>query len=299
MKLIIGITGLHQDTEKHQQTIGAGKDAAASRLIDKHGFVRIGIADHIKRICKAVFDFSDEQLWGPSGERNKPDFRYLRGGKNGKSNREQLDAFKQDLGRLQRAGHDEVGGYGSKVKDLQRNIMEWEAMAYLTPRYALQQLGTEWGRNCCDSVWIDDALRIANALLSNDRASYTEKHGLWEDALNLDVTSGVVFSDVRFHNEFAAIKEAGGKLVRVRRFSWKPFENTFNNTHQSETELLGYTDDQFDYILDNGGDLPHLYNLVDRMLTVFKGQIIPYDEAQEDVPPALRGRKSEETDPGA
>ncbi len=286
--MIIGITGLHQDSNKTRLTIGAGKDAAAARLVEKHGFVRIGIADHLKRICRDVFEFTDDQLWGPSEERNRPDFRYPRGGKHGLNNRQQLDAFKQEFERLEQAGFSDTAKYESRARDLRRNIQEWEAMAYLTPRYALQQLGTEGGRSCYDLVWIDDALRIARRLLSEEGWAYSEKQGLVHLAGSTARVPGVVFSDVRFQNEFKAIKQAGGKLVRIRRFSWKPFAQHVDSTHQSETELLNYDDDKFDYIIDNAGDLPHLGTLVDRMVDVLQGKIRPFDEAQQDVPPGLR-----------
>lgn len=285
MSLIIGITGLHQDTEKNRQTIGAGKDAAAARLIEKHGFVRIGIADHLKRICKAVFDFSDEQLWGPSQERNKPDRRYPRGGKHGKSSMTTYLKAKEDRVAIER---NRTADYEIQHAKALQHESEWEAFAYLTPRFALQQLGTEWGRTCYDSVWIDDALRTAKRLLeSADGWRYDEKVGL-DFSVGYNKPSGVVFSDVRFHNEFESIKKAGGKLIRVRRYSWTPFDGRGNASHQSETELLDYADSRFDEVLDNGGDLHHLGLLVDRMLDNFKGKVIPYDESQKDIPPGLR-----------
>lgn len=64
--MIVGITG-------HS---GAGKDTVADYLVEKYGFVKVALADPLKRICKEVYDFSDLQLWGPSEERNKPDLRY-------------------------------------------------------------------------------------------------------------------------------------------------------------------------------------------------------------------------------
>lgn len=296
--MIIGITGLHQDSERNRRTIGAGKDAAASRLIEKHGFVRIGIADHIKRICKAVFDFSDNQLWGPSQERNKPDHRYPRGGKNGPRDMESYLSAKKIRIALEK---ERPADYETRHPLALRDEAFYESLAFLTPRYALQQLGTEWGRTCYDSVWIDDALRTAKRLLEG-RTYYSEKFGLQlkptpEELDSMDAVyaqdlmrtvRGVAFSDVRFVNEFKAIKEAGGKIVRVRRFSWKPFADSVDTSHQSETELINYDDGQFDYIIDNGGDLDHLSLMVDRMVDVLRGKIRPYNEAQADVPPGLR-----------
>lgn len=68
--MIIGITG--------QPPAGSGKDTVADFLVEEYGFAKVAMADPMKRICKEVFDFSDEQLWGPSENRNKGDLRYFR-----------------------------------------------------------------------------------------------------------------------------------------------------------------------------------------------------------------------------
>jgi hypothetical protein len=78
---------------------GVGKDTMADRLIDKHGFVKMGLADEIKRLCKRIYDFSDLQLWGPSEERNKPDLRYPIPGKGHLSPRVALQVFGTEGGR--------------------------------------------------------------------------------------------------------------------------------------------------------------------------------------------------------
>lgn len=290
--MIIGITGLHRDEAGSVQTIGAGKDAAAEVLIAKHGFVRIGLADPLKRICREVFDFSIEQLWGPSQERNKPDRRYMRGGKHGASNMQTYLTYKNEREELERLRPE---GYESLHKDALRAEAEWESLAYLTPRHALQQLGTEWGRDCHDSIWISYGLRLAKAMLADEKQyAYTAAQGL-VDLLNNPRPAGwpiplkgVVFSDVRFFNEYTAIKEAGGKVVRVRRFSWMKFPAGVDKAHASETQLSGYSDDKFDYVIDNSGSLHDLAMNVDRMHDVLTGRIIPYDESQKDVPPGLR-----------
>lgn len=53
-----------------------GKDTAADHLVDHYGFVKVAFADVIKRICKEVFGFSAESLWGVSSMRNQIDDRY-------------------------------------------------------------------------------------------------------------------------------------------------------------------------------------------------------------------------------
>lgn len=52
----------------------AGKDTLADYLVAKYGFVRIALADPIKRIVMDLYQMSEEQLWGDDKE--KPDLRY-------------------------------------------------------------------------------------------------------------------------------------------------------------------------------------------------------------------------------
>lgn len=122
---------------------GAGKDTVADWLVRERGYVRVSLADPMKRFCAEVFGFSEEQLWGPSEHRNAPDAR-------------------------------------------------WDG---LTPRHALQQLGTEWGRAMHPDVWVRYAIATAQR---------------W-------APSPVVISDVRFQNEVDAIVAAGGCVIEVRR----------------------------------------------------------------------------------
>lgn len=156
---------------------GSGKSTVADILARDHQFVVVSLADPIKRICKDVFDFTDEQLWGPSEARNAPDIRYPH-------------AF---------------AGSRSEPR-------EW-----LSPRYALQTLGTEWGRRCYENVWVEKAIRIAKAL-ATDHVFYTAKGGLepWFGREGRDIFRDVVVPDARFHNEVAAIHAAGGIVWKTQ-----------------------------------------------------------------------------------
>lgn len=64
----------------------------------------------------------------------------------------------------------------------------------LTPRHALQTLGTEWGRGCYEDVWAQLGVRRA---LAHDGIA--------------------VFTDCRFINEAKAIRESGGQVWRIVR----------------------------------------------------------------------------------
>lgn len=65
----------------------------------------------------------------------------------------------------------------------------------LTVRFALQTLGTEWGRNCDPEVWAKAGILKAQSL------------GL----------SFIVITDVRFVNEAKLIRAVGGEVWRIRR----------------------------------------------------------------------------------
>ena len=70
-----------------------------------------------------------------------------------------------------------------------------DALNGKTPRYAMQTLGTEWGRALIsEDIWSDAAMRAID--------------GICDD---------VVFDDVRFENEVEAIRSRGGIVVRIER----------------------------------------------------------------------------------
>ena len=218
--MIIGISGV----------AGAGKDTAADFLVKSHGYVKVSLADPLKRICQEVFAFTDEQLWGGSNKRDEPDHRY-------------------------------ASEWFHPTDPTQHSFQ-----GYLTPRYALQRLGTEWGRECYKDVWVDYALRVADMLLSN-RARYDAKLGVLSGGTNIEerLAKGVVIPDVRFRNEIAAIKKAGGKVVRIYR-QGSGLKGAAAE-HASEAEQLDIPDSEFHHIIDNSnGPLSALEQKVAEMV---------------------------------
>ncbi len=77
---------------------GAGKDTVADFFVDA-GFVKVGLADPLKRFCQDVFRFSQEQLWGSSEKRNEPDPRYPRGDGSFLTARRALQLLGTEFGR--------------------------------------------------------------------------------------------------------------------------------------------------------------------------------------------------------
>ena len=63
-KIIIGLLGKKR----------SGKDTSGNYLIEKYNFVKYAFADPVKEICRILFDFSDEQLFG--NKKEGVDFRW-------------------------------------------------------------------------------------------------------------------------------------------------------------------------------------------------------------------------------
>src|SRR5260370_7217528 len=97
----------------------------------------------------------------------------------------------------------------------------------------------------CEIVGVDQALRVAAALLIGDkyrRQSYTPQRGLFArgevddpSTVHDDFIRGVVIPDVRFGNELEAIRAAGGRI-------WHPpgpgsLEDSAPAAHPGETSL--------------------------------------------------------------
>lgn len=96
----------------------------------------------------------------------------------------------------------------------------------VTPRHALQTLGTEWGRNYINTdVWII-------ATLSN-------------------LETKTVISDCRFLNEAEAIRKADGIVIKVIR----PSKADIEDTHPSEKEIALI---EADIVLINDGSIEDL-----------------------------------------
>lgn len=118
-----------------------------------------------------------------------------------------------------------------------------EVIPYLgvTPRYLMQTLGTEWGRNLIQpNIWVDTLFEYVDGVV--------------------DDVDFATITDVRFLNEIESVKKRNGILVKVQR------DEVDNNgdSHLSETELDYFAD--WDYIIDNNGTLADLQNSASTLL---------------------------------
>ncbi len=213
--MIIGISG----------QAGSGKDTCADIFVQEFNFVKIAFADPVKRICREVFDFSDNQLWGPSQTRSEPDTRYLRN--NGE---------------------------------------------YLTPRHALQTIGTSGGRDCYEDIWAEHAIKTANKLLdanrTKSRALYNPKWGITYDTLAVCPYEGAIISDVRFRNEIDALRNSNALVFRVVRPG--AGLNGEAAKHVSESEMKELPDSLFDEVIVNDGTIEDLRAKVAKLMKTYR-----------------------------
>lgn len=157
-------------------------------------------------------------------------------------------------------------GRTKQAREWREQVDEWWAnrldMPYLTPRFVLQNWGTDLCRKYFhDDIWI---------------ASLENKLRLTKD--------DVVISDCRFPNEIRGIKQAGGIVGRVRRGpdpSWYEHAENYNlgpskigwaigkdhlekaGVHPSEYSWIG---SKFDFVLDNDGTLDQLYQQINDLV---------------------------------
>lgn len=119
-----------------------------------------------------------------------------------------------------------------------KEVPDTKVLGGVTPRKAMQLLGTEFGRESIhENIWLDAWI----ATMPDDN---------------------VVCDDVRFPNEAEAIRGRGGCLIRIER----PTNDNFERSHASEGQDLG----PYHYTIQNDGTIPELYARVNECLENFR-----------------------------
>lgn len=198
-----------------------GKSTAAAHLVANHGAIEIGQADPLKDLCGSLFGWDRSILHGPSSARDAVDARF--------SDRA---AWREAFERLERFGPPWLKSLGLSPGRYIAGLRAWLALLGvegigkgITPRRALQTLGTDWGRKKVGpDVWINAALT---------RALFHIQEG----------APLVVISDGRFENEIDRTREAGGKvlLIEAPGIADKP-----GDEHASERGLEMVLAEKFD-----------------------------------------------------
>ena len=104
--------------------------------------------------------------------------------------------------------------------DLQAKNIVYHEPGPMTAREFMQFLGTDIMRKIYEPIWVNNCL----------------------NRIKSDSPPIAVIGDCRFVNEIEAVKNAGGKVVRLTR-------NISNNNHQSEKDADNY--EGFDLVIDN------------------------------------------------
>lgn len=155
--------------------------------------------DELKVFCHRVYDFSFEQLWGPSTERDAPDKRWLR------ARPHQIVAVENENHVCARC----------KLNTLDEKTPT-DCHDYLSPREALQLLGTEGARGLHPDTWVRCGLRSIQRLSALRIAKPVDAHTFAPNWI-IEQNDLAVVSNVRYANEVDAIHEAGGEVWRVVR----------------------------------------------------------------------------------
>jgi hypothetical protein len=153
-------------------------------------------------------------------------------------------------------------GETQESREWREQVDEWWAsqlgIPHLTPRWVLQQWGTEVARKGFhDAIWVASLNRRL-----------------------MDIKDNVVITDCRFPNELQAIKNTGGITMRVHRGpdpEWHYYARLYNtstnagyhelcmskleyyNVHISEYSSVGL---EYDYHIDNGGTIDDLHKQI-------------------------------------
>jgi hypothetical protein len=218
---------------------GSGKDTVAEMLCDDTvGFKnaqRVALADPLKRFARSVLGMEEEVLWGPSELRSKEysvddlDHRFRE-----YTGTNTCAFWCDDVAQATDKSYDEVQAY----------LVAWFTMFVapnqsegkkITARSVLQTLGTEFGRNIDNDVWVKVAKAAADDLLAG-RGVYDRTQGVIPGAsTGAKQTDVVVITDGRFRNEVLAVNSWGGATIKI----WNPKATGLTGEagkHASETE---------------------------------------------------------------
>lgn len=246
---------------------GSGKDTIGDILRDRHGFTKEAFANPLKEMVKHAFPaFTDEDLYGPSKNREREYKQYP------------LTNCPWCGGGITYDKYDNRGGKYELMKDPlgHRRCMttpdhDW-LPEFVSPRIALQTLGTEWGRRLYTNVWIDACFE---RIKKHARPYYdgmgrhmidprTGKPVEWDEFYRTGVN--YVITDGRFLNETRRSRELGGIVVKLTR-GLK--EST--DPHASEAELRTMPDAEFDHVFPNDTfSLEQLPDEVGKMLALLR-----------------------------
>lgn len=109
-------------------------------------------------------------------------------------------------------------------------------------RKFLQWLGTDWARSKENDVW----LRLLRE--------------------NTPKAKNVYVSDLRFRNEFYALRQDGWTCIKLKRIVEDDRKGTGSHTHKSETDLDIIPDHSWDAVIENNGTIKEFEEKIDEVI---------------------------------
>lgn len=131
--------------------------------------------------------------------------------------------------------------FASPIYDILNYAQERCGFKKEKDRHFLQYIGTEWARKKDKNVWINIAIESAN-----------KKNNF--------------ISDLRFKNEFTALKNDGWICVKIYRENIDVDRTgSGNGKHSSEIELDSVSDEEWDYVVYNNISLENFLKQIDEI----------------------------------
>ena len=120
----------------------------------------------------------------------------------------------------------------------------------ITPRQALQQVGTQMFRQQSHKLFPNSKIKAGKI--------WVQRFKLWyKEQIKINPNIKVILSDIRFQDEADAITELGGSLISIKR------NTKMIDTHLSET---GIKKIKTDYTITNNLSLDNYYYKIDLLM---------------------------------
>lgn len=182
----------------------AGKDTVAKILVEELGMETYALAQPIKDIMCALFNWGEEHRDGSYKEIEmlysiSPATIDAAGIMYNSYGLDKYEAFHDCWDKLVTLFSIEIS-----VNDL--------AYCVISPRRAFQLFGTEWGRLIDDNIWLDTAPR-----------------------------DNVIITDVRFDNEAEYFSKLGAEVIQVVRPGFRPVNSAHVSENGVSLPLIDYT----------------------------------------------------------
>lgn len=242
---------------------GSGKSTLGDNFTRRFGHIQTAFADPLKEATRTIFGFEAEHLWGPSElrETRYRDFETVGWC---------FDCNVQMLGPERHSRLMELYDHPEKALEMREHANNaddyWKCWSchitmprYVTPRTALQTLGTAWGRRYCADLWAKSCFARMNP------------------------TTSYVVTDCRFTNEREAARAHRACIVLLTRAL-----DRSTSTHPSEAEIRifakAFSPDEVDVVLHNeaGSAEDNFAQLVKQLIEL--GRLAPAHIEWKDYP---------------